>query len=31
MGLGGGSLTGGIGGDYTSWAGAFKQNLANSP
>jgi hypothetical protein len=30
MGLEGDSLTGGMGGDYTSWAGAFKQKMANS-
>jgi hypothetical protein len=30
MGLGGDSLTGGMGGDYTSWDGAIKPNKWNS-
>src|SRR5437763_9498382 len=29
-GLGSDSLTGGMGGDYTSWRGAFKANSPNS-
>jgi hypothetical protein len=30
MGFGGDSLTGGMGGDYTSWAQPIKTNSANS-
>jgi hypothetical protein len=30
MGLGGDSLTGGMGGDYTSWREPIKTNLTNS-